>query len=443
MTKLELLEPFVEIHSAEGTTIKRTLLPNGIRVLTETVPAAPSVSIAISVSVGSRDEQEGQFGSTHFLEHLLFKGTAKRSAKEIAEAFDSVGASSNAATAKEYTSYYARVQAAALPLAVEVLADMVTGSLIDAKEFELERTVILEELAMVQDDPEDVAHEASSAAVLGESDPLGRPIGGTPETIKAASRDDVFSHYLANYRPQDLVVTAAGGVNHENLIELVVQELSQSGLNLNQSAKPARRLLGTRDFRPEKDFISVTKETQQANVAISMRGVSAMDDRRYAMGVLNTILGGGMSSRLFQEIREKRGLAYSVYSFNQGYSDAGLFGMFAGTSPKNASEVAKLLGQQLQSVANQGVTDAEFELARGNIAGGLALRFESSQARMNRLLSAELSMGQFIDLESTLKSFKDVTKEDVQSLASELANSPKSLVVVGDGDFDSMRGLVS
>lgn len=443
MTKLELLEPFVEIHSAEGTTIKRTLLPNGIRVLTETVPAAPSVAIAISVSVGSRDEIEGQFGSTHFLEHLLFKGTSKRSAKEIAEAFDSVGASSNAATAKEYTSYYARVQNAALPLAVEVLADMVTGSVLDSKEFELERTVILEELAMVQDDPEDVAHETASAAVLGENDPLGRPIGGTPETINAVSRDDVFSHYRANYRPQDLVITAAGGVEHEQLLELVIKELSQSDLDLDQSAAPARRSLGTKEFVPEKRFASVHKETQQANVAISMRGVSAMDERRYAMGVLNTILGGGMSSRLFQEIREKRGLAYSVYSFNQGYSDAGLFGIFAGTSPKNVSQVAKLMEEQLLSVANHGVSDAEFELARGNIAGGLALRFESSQARMNRLLSAELSMGEFIDLKSTLRSFREVTKSDVQALAFELANSPKALVVVGDGDFDSMEGLVS
>lgn len=443
MTKLELLEPFVEISSAEGTSIRRTLLPNGIRVLTETVPAAPSVAIAVSVSVGSRDEKEGQFGSTHFLEHLLFKGTSKRSAKEIAEAFDSVGASSNAATAKEYTSYYARVQNSALPLAVEVLSDMVTGSVLDSQEFELERTVILEELAMVQDDPEDVAHETSSAAVLGENDSLGRPIGGTPETIKAVSRDDVYSHYRANYRPQDLVITAAGGVDHQELLELVTRELSRSELDTEQLASPERRLLGTREFQPEKNFVSVNKETQQANVAISMPGISAMDDRRYAMGVLNTILGGGMSSRLFQEIREKRGLAYSVYSFNQGYSDAGLFGMFAGTSPKNASQVAQLMHEQLLSIANHGVSDGEFELARGNIAGGLALRFESSQARMNRLLAAELSIGEFIDLESTLESFNQVSKDEIQQLAVSLANSSKALVVVGDGNFDSMDGLVS
>jgi len=442
LTKLELLEPFVEINSAEGTTIKRTLLPNGLRVLTETVPAAPSVSIAVSVSVGSRDEVEGQFGSTHFLEHLLFKGTKRRSAKEIAEAFDSVGASSNAATAKEYTSYYARVQNSSLPLAVDVLTDMVTSSILDSKEFELERTVILEELAMVQDDPEDVAHEASSAAVLGEKDPLGRPIGGTAETINAVGREDVFSHYLANYRLQDLVITAAGGVDHDELVNLAVKNFELSELDVNQNAKPARRNLGSREFSPERGFVSVHKETQQANVAIAMPGVSAMDESRYAMGVLNTILGGGMSSRLFQEIREKRGLAYSVYSFNQGYSDAGLFGMFAGTSPKNASEVAKLLQEQLLSVANHGISDAEYELARGNIAGGLALRFESSQARMNRLLSAELSMGKFIGLNETLENFNKVSKDEIQQLAAKLANSPKSLVVVGDGDFDSMQGLI-
>ena len=443
MTKLELLEPFVEITSAEGTTIRRTLLPNGLRVLTETVPASPSVSLAISVSVGSRDEVEGQFGSTHFLEHLLFKGTRRRSAKQIAEAFDSVGASSNAATAKEYTSYYARVQNSALPLAVDVLADMVTSSIIDDKEFELERTVILEELAMVQDDPEDVAHEASSAAVLGEKDPLGRPIGGTPDTINAVGREDVFNHYQRNYRLQDLVITAAGGVEHDELVRLAIENFELSGLDVNQKALPTRRKLGSREFSPEKGFVSVHKETQQANVAIAMQGVAAMDKSRYTMGVLNTILGGGMSSRLFQEVREKRGLAYSVYSFNQGYSDAGMFGMFAGTSPKNASEVANLLQEQLISIANHGVTDAEYELARGNIAGGLALRFESSQARMNRLLSAELSMGEFIDLNQTLENFTNVTKDEVRELASKLANSPKSLIVVGDGEFDSMQGLVS
>jgi predicted Zn-dependent peptidase len=205
----------------------------------------------------------------------------------------------------------------------------------------------------------------------------------------------------------------------------------------------SRQFLVDESWEPERGFVSIHKETQQANVAISMRGVSGMDNRRYAMGVLNTILGGGMSSRLFQEIREKRGLAYSVYSFNQGYSDAGLFGMFAGTSPKNASQVAKLMEEQLLSIANHGVSDDEFKLAGGNIAGGLALRFESSQARMNRLLAAELSMGEFIDLESTLKNFKSVTKEEIQTLAGELANSAKALVVVGDGDFNSMDGLVS
>ena len=442
MTRLELLEPFVEINSAEGTTIKRTLLPNGIRVLTETVPAAPSVAIAISVSVGSRDEAEGQFGSTHFLEHLLFKGTKIRNAKQIAEAFDSVGASSNAATAKEYTSYYARVQKAALPLAVEVLADMVNNSVLDDKEFELERTVILEELAMVQDDPEDVAHESANAAVLGSTDSLGRPIGGTPETIEAVTRDDVWAHYRANYRPQDLIITAAGGVDHDQLVRLIETELSKSDFDFNQEALPARRKLGNRKFNPERGFVSVHKQTQQANVAVAMPGVTALDANRYAMGVLNTILGGGMSSRLFQEIREKRGLAYSVYSFNQGYSDAGLFGMFAGTSPKNASEVAKLLAEQLMSVANHGVSDAEFALARGNIAGGLALRFESSHARMNRLMAAEMSLGEFIDLETTIANFHAVTKQQVQTLAEQLVGSEKSLVVVGEGDFDSMSGLI-
>ncbi|MBP6187115.1 MAG: insulinase family protein, partial [Rhodoluna sp.] len=222
-----------------GSSIRRTILPSGVRVLTESMPGAQSVSVSFSVAVGSRDETDGHHGSTHFLEHLLFKGTKKRTALDIAVAFDSVGGSSNASTGKENTNYYARVQDSALPVAVDVIADMLTSSLIDPTEFENERTVILEELAMNDDDPQDVAHEAFSAAVLGDH-PLGRPIGGTNETINAVTREAVWSHYQQNYRPQDLVVVAAGGVNHANLIDLVEQGLVSAGWDLNKVAHPVQ-----------------------------------------------------------------------------------------------------------------------------------------------------------------------------------------------------------
>ena len=313
-----------------GSTVHRSILRSGVRVLTEHVPGAQSASVSFSVAVGSRDETNGHFGSTHFLEHLLFKGTKRRTALDIAIAFDSVGGSSNASTGKEHTSYYARVQDKALPLAVDVIADMLTSSLIDPVEFENERTVILEELAMNDDDPQDVAHEAFSEAVLGDHE-LGRPIGGNNETITAVSRDAVWQHYQQNYRPQDLVVAAAGGVHHAHFVEMVEAELRAAGWNLDIDAAPvARRSNVEAKITRGKQLQVINRPIAQANILVGMPGIIGNDPRRFAMGILNTVLGGGMSSRLFQEIREKRGLAYSVYSFNQGYSDASTFGLYAG-----------------------------------------------------------------------------------------------------------------
>ena len=424
-----------------GSTVRRTILPSGVRVLTETVPGAASASVSFSVAVGSRDETNNHFGSTHFLEHLLFKGTSKRTALDIAVAFDSVGGSSNASTGKEHTSYYARVQDKALPIAVDVIGDMLTSSLIDPVEFESERTVILEELAMNDDDPEDVAHEAFFEAVLGDH-PLGRPIGGTPQTITDVSREAVWEHYKANYRPQDLVVAAAGGVDHNQLIELVEKSLSEAGWDLAAKNLPVgRRNTEQATITRSEDLKVITRPTAQANILVGMQGLVADDPRRYAMGILNTVLGGGMSSRLFQEIREKRGLAYSVYSFNQGYSDGAVFGLYAGCSPKKTTEVTKLLLEEFNKVASDGITQAELDLAKGNISGGLALKFESSQARMSRLISSEIINGQFIDLDSTLASFEAVTLREVQQLAADIAARDRTIVAVGDIKEAAFKGI--
>jgi predicted Zn-dependent peptidase len=415
-----------------GSVVRRTILPSGVRVLTEHVPGSASASVSFSVAVGSRDETNGHFGSTHFLEHLLFKGTHRRSALDIAIAFDSVGGSSNASTGKEHTSYYARVQDKALPIAVDVIADMLTSSLIDPVEFENERPVILEELAMNDDDPQDVVHEIFSEAVLGDH-ALGRPIGGTKETISAVTREAVWQHYKENYRPQDLVVVAAGGVDHNQLIELVETGLTTAGWDLNQSAAPVeRRLLNQAQIKRGTALNVIHRPIQQANVIVGMQGLIADDPRRYAMGVLNTVLGGGMSSRLFQEIREKRGLAYSVYSFNQGYSDAAYFGLYAGCSPAKTAEVTRLMIAEFEKIAADGITEAELELAKGNISGSLALKFESTQARMSRLASAEIVQGQFIDLDQTFASFDAVTNDQVMALAKDLLTKERSIVAVGD-----------
>ena len=415
-----------------GSTVHRSILRSGVRVLTEHVPGAQSASVSFSVAVGSRDETNGHFGSTHFLEHLLFKGTKRRTALDIAIAFDSVGGSSNASTGKEHTSYYARVQDKALPLAVDVIADMLTSSLIDATEFENERTVILEELAMNEDDPQDVAHESFSEAVLGDHE-LGRPIGGNKETIGAVSRDAVWQHYQQNYRPQDLVVAAAGGVKHSEFVALVEKELSAAGWDLGQSAAPvARRSNVQAKISRGKPLQVIKRPIAQANILLGMPGIIGNDPRRYAMGILNTVLGGGMSSRLFQEIREKRGLAYSVYSFNQGYSDASTFGLYAGCSPAKAEQVTRLMLDEFEKIAQSSITTDELELAIGNISGGLALKFESSQARMSRLVGSEMSTGEFFDLDETIERFSAVTTEQVQLLVQDLLLGERTIVAVGD-----------
>jgi len=432
----------IEFTASGGSVVRRTVHPSGVRVLTEAVPGVQSASVSFSVGVGSRDETNGHFGSTHFLEHLLFKGTTKRTALEIAVAFDSVGGSSNASTGKEHTSYYARVQQSAVPLAIDVIGDMLTSSLIDATEFENERTVILEELAMNEDDPSDVAHEAFFEAVLGDH-VLGRPIGGTKETIGAVTRDAVWEHYKANYRPEDLVIVAAGAVKHEDILALVEKSLSEAGWNLDVAAAPRARRSTEQATIARADAIKVIhEENAQSNVLLGMQGLIGNDDRRYAMSVLNTVLGGGMSSRLFQEIREKRGLAYSTYSFNQGYSDGAVFGLYAGCSPAKTREVVQLMLSEFTKIAEGGITADELELAYGNISGGLALKFESTQARMSRLAGTELGTGQFVDLDEALTRYREVTQAQVQELAAEILTREKTIVAVGDVTVDTFNGLI-
>jgi predicted Zn-dependent peptidase len=429
---LPLEQSDLSFTASGGSSVRRSVLPSGVRILTEHVPGSQSVSVSFSVAVGSRDETNNHFGSTHFLEHLLFKGTKTRTAMDIAVAFDSVGGSSNASTGKEHTSYYAKVQDKALPIAVEVIADMLTSSLIDETEFENERPVILEELAMNDDDPQDVVHEAFSTAVLGDH-PLGRPIGGTIETITAVSRAAVWEHYQNNYRPQDLVVAAAGSVDHQELIKLVEQGLATAGWDLGLQAKPVpRRLLNPAKISRGSKLNVIQRPISQVNIMVGSEGLYVDDPRRYAMGVLNTVLGGGMSSRLFQEIREKRGLAYSVYSFNQGYSDAATFGLYAGCSPAKAKEVTELMIAELDKVAQSGITSEELALASGNISGSLALKFETNQARMSRLASAEIVAGEFMDLDETIERFAAVELSQVQALAQDLLKLPRSIVAVGD-----------
>lgn len=415
--------------TADEATVSKTVLDSGVRILTEHIQGAPSVAISASVGVGSRDESHSHLGSTHFLEHLLFKGTAKRSALDISIAFDSVGGSSNAATAKEYTSYYARVQNSALGLATDLLLDMFTSATIDQSDFDTEKTVILEELAMNEDDPEDVAHEAFADALMPNSD-LGRPIGGSKESILAVSRQQVIDHYKQHYAPNTLIVAAAGGVHHAQLVAMVERQLAEVGWT-SKADPVARREQGYRTPPKPELFRSIEKDTQQSHLILGFQSPHSMDEDRFALAIYNTVLGGGMSSRLYQEIREKRGLAYSTYSYQHGYSDSGFFGLYAGCNAENSEDVIKLMREQLDSLAEHGVTDQEFELALGNITGSLALRFEASLARMNRLVGVELGSGEYLSVSDVLQKFSEQTKEDVLRVAKKIAGAPSSLVAVG------------
>ncbi|WP_430593365.1 M16 family metallopeptidase [Humidisolicoccus flavus] len=434
-----LEQPELTIQSSAGSIVRRTVLENGVRILSEQIPAAMSATIGFWVPVGSRDEQPRTFGSTHFLEHLLFKGTTQSSAFDIAIAFDSVGGEHNALTAKEHTCYYAKVRDADVPMATRVIADMVIDSVLDAEEFEIERGVILEELAMADDDPGDVAGERLAELVYG-AHPLGRPIGGTPATIAAVGRDDVAKHYQEHYVPSNLVVTVAGAVDHDELVALVRAALEARGWGQSVGAPNPRRSTTQQPISGGGTTV-VQRPLEQINLMIGMPGLVATDPRRHEFAVLNSILGGGMSSRLFQEIRERRGLAYSVYTFGSAHSDAGMFGMYAGCSPKNAVNVAELMVAELESVARAGVTNDELARAKGQLGGASALALEDSDSRMSRLGRAELTLGEFVDLETMLGRLDAVSANAVQELAGQLLVAERSVAAVGTVEPNAFDGL--
>ncbi|MFC7405295.1 M16 family metallopeptidase [Georgenia alba] len=457
--------PGTELRAEQdGSVVRRSVLPGGIRVLTEAMPGQRSTAVGAWVAVGSRDETDGHHGSTHFLEHLLFKGTPNRSALDIAEAFDAVGGEANAATGKEHTAYYARVLDDDLPMATEVILDMVTSALLDPAELETERGVILEELAMNDDDPTDVAHERFALAVLGDH-PLGRPIGGTPETIRAVPRDAVLEHYRRTYVPSELVVTAAGSVDHERLCAQVLDAVRQGGWELDPQAAPVPRRLGAADAHargvdvpgsgavvlpgPESvllpttgSAVTVHRPIEQANVLLGGPGLAAGDERRYVLSVLTTVLGGGMSSRLFQEVREKRGLAYATYAFASSYAEAGTFGLYAGCAPDKVEEVTTLLGTEWQRLAEEGISEEELRRGIGQLRGNIVLGLEDNGSRMSRLGRAEIVHGELVGLDELIARISAVTADQVRELAAELAATPRSLVIVGPYEEDVAARLL-
>ena len=427
-------------RDGQAGIVRRTVLPGGLRVISEAMPAVRSVAFGVWVGVGSRDETPRLAGTSHYLEHLLFKGTRRRDALEIAAVMDAVGGEMNAFTTKEYTTYYARVLDSDLPLAVDEVCDLVTSALIATADVESERGVILEEIAMHDDDPGDVVHDAFAAAVFGDT-PLGRPVIGTVESISALPRSAIARYYRRRYRPENIVVAAAGNLDHDRLVGLVEAAFGDALGDAAGLPVPPRTGGRAPAYRPA---VSVQRRpTEQVNLVLGTRGLARSDERRFALGVLNSALGGGMSSRLFQEVREKRGLAYSVYSYASQFADTGLFGIYAGCQPARVDQVLTLCREQLEMVVAHGITAAELERGKGQARGGLVLALEDTGSRMSRLGKSELSYGELLSVDEILDRIESVTLDDIRAVASKVLGTPLALAVIGPFDDHDFAAAVA
>ena len=410
-------------------SVRRTVLPSGLRIVTEEVPSVRSAAIGIWVNVGSRDETPAVAGASHFLEHLLFKGTTRRNALEISATIEAVGGEMNAFTSKEYTCFYARVIDTDLPMAIDVVSDLITSSIVSALDVDAERKVVLEEIAMRDDDPSDLVHDLYAETYYGDTQ-LGRPILGTIKSIKDMTRGSVFNYYKKKYLPQDLVVAVAGNIKHKRVVAMVEEALSRDNF-LDVKGAPQIRPNTAVKTKPMHTVGLLTRKTEQAHMFYGMEGVARSDERRFAMGVLASALGGGMSSRLFQEIREKRGLAYSVYAYAQQFAGSGQIGFYAGCNPTKAIEVVQIIREVLADVAENGMSHEEIERAKGAVRGSLVLSQEDSGSRMSRIGKNEIVYGQVMGFDDILKAISRVNSTDVREIASEYLTKSPTLALVG------------
>jgi len=407
--------------------VKRTVLPGGLRVITEQVPGVRSASVGMWVGVGSRDEQQSVAGAAHYLEHLLFKGTAKRTAVQIAEEIDAVGGELNAFTAKEHTCYYAHVLDSDLPLAMDLVSDVVFDAVLAEQDMETERSVVLEEIAMRDDDPEDLLHDTFIEALLTDH-PLGRPVLGTEESISSMSRNALHGFYKRRYAMPRMVLAAAGNISHGEVLRHARRLLKD---RLVGDSAPGTPRTGRARFAKPTKLALHTDDTEQAHLMLGMRALDRHDERRWVLGVLNTALGGGMSSRLFQEVRERRGLAYQVYSSVASYADTGHLSVYAGCQPDRLGSVAGVVHEVLGDVARDGLADAEVARAKGQLRGSLVLGLEDTSSRMSRIGKGELSFAEYLTVEQTLEKIEAVTTEQVAALAGQLLTRPVATALVG------------
>ncbi len=405
--------------------VRLTTLPNGIRVATEHLDGVRSVSVGFWVGVGSRDERPPLEGATHFLEHLLFKGTTTRSALEIAQVLDAVGGDMNAFTTKEYTAYYARCLDRDLPLAIEVLGDMLTASTIPEEEVENERDVVLEEIRMHLDAPDDLVHSEFSQAYFG-GHPLGKEILGSDASMTAMTRDQVAGWWRDRYTTDVISVVVAGNVDHDEVVRLVDAALG--------GYEPGVRHADVGEVAPSDPVSPLavrTRPTEQAHLVIGGSGLHRGHEQRWAMAVLNQALGGGMASRLFQEVREKRGLAYTVYSYPSAYADAGTYAVYVGTSPTRVRKVIDVVRHELELVRTKGLTTEELDRAKGYLAGSTILALEDTSSRMTRLGRALTTGIPLLGLDEVLATIEAVTPEQVAEVAEVLLGGPQTIAAGG------------
>jgi predicted Zn-dependent peptidase len=402
---------------------RKDTLSNGIRVVSETLPKSRSVSIGVWVKVGSRHEQPEIGGISHFIEHLFFKGTEKRTAKDIAIEMDSIGGEMNAFTSQETTTYYAKVVDEHLPVAIDILSDILLGSKFDPAEMEKERKVILEEIKGVEDTPDDYIHELFTGTVWPDN-ALGRPILGTRDTIRSLKHENIVAYIDNYYSPKEIVISVAGNFEHARLIELLdasFGRLSRTGTPKKESKPAFTHALSVRK-----------KQLEQVQLCIGCKGLNYSHEDRYVMSALNTVLGNSMSSRLFQEIREQNALAYSIYSYVTSYRDTGLLTVYAGTDPANAIEVARLTIKEFKKIKEEGITPAEEARVKNQIKGSLVLSLESSNSHMSRLGRQEIYFGKYLSMDDIIKGVEKVTAEQVRHLAQQLFSSENlSLTILG------------
>jgi len=407
-----------------------TTLDSGVRVVTEAMPSVRSIALGFWVRTGSRDEGHEQAGISHFLEHLLFKGTERFSSREIDEAFDAMGAEVNAGTGKETTSVFSRFLDGHLERAFDVLQDMVLRPAYP--DIESERQVVIEEIAMYEDEPQDKVHDVLAEAIFGDH-PLGRPIIGRAEVVSSVPVPEIAAWHDGRYVPANMVVAAAGNLEHDRIVELVESAVGGARPTPAPAPSPDGALPTLRFFR---------KETEQYHLCLGGPGIPRGDGRRFALRVLDTILGGSTSSRLFQEVREKRGLAYAVYSYVSHYADSGQVVMYVGTRPDNVAQALDVIGSELRRLHEDGISDEELERARENVKGRTVLSMESTLTRMNRLGSSVLMGVPLMTVDEVLAAFDAVTSEDVATLARDLYR-PDRMSAAGVGaDEDAVRAAL-